>query len=887
MPNIFYGISSEDNVNRNIDKWISVAGTPDIFAVKEGTSKDFPTNISGYDVVHIDEALTQFPDANVWIISDRAKNAKTAGRKLLEKIQPDRIHFLEADLEYRLSCDRLGRNFYFTDKRVPMCTAGNRKRPTVSVSGTVSERITQWQDFTVKLINDIQLGNPTDCSGCHNLRYDFFPKTLYVKNLRFLQSLKDDACNFKCIYCSSAQTKKFMKNKTKEGFTTCDVVRAFSEIPEIVALGKNFTVTFSNGEFCANKHFDEIIDILSKTKWNIELLSNLSIYREPLAELMQTGRVTKIISSIDAGTRETFKKIKGNDRFDIVVENLKKYPMHKTNLWLKYLFLEGINDNEADVDGYYEIAKEVGAAIYLSTDKNTNARPFTENPRMRELVLRIIGKAKTDGLWVAADDNNINPTDVNFIRESYADMPVEENKMPEIIFYGIPSENNVRNNIDKWVSTAGEPKVFVEKDENLKKFETKLLGKYDVVSLDEALKRYPYADIWVTYRSAGVTARFLPTKTLPERIHFLEADIEFRKGCTYLGHFISYRKDNFSPCCVTGRCPVVKTSGSIRERLAHWQDYTEKLVDDIRHDRKNPCEKCHLLKYGFWRKSVKLREISFGSNNPGDVCNFKCVYCFSKGSLERLKHSKDGFKTYEVLRQLSEMSEYNTEDFVIQLSNGEFSVNKHCEEMLDVLLKTKWKIAMVTNLSVYREKLATLMESGRFIKLLVSLDAGTRETFKKVRGNDRFDIVVENLKKYPIEKANLLLKYIFLEGMNDNEADVNGFYEVVREVGCKTITLSTDQKLNFAPMTEKMRELTLGIIRKAKADGIQISANSSYLNAADADFIRDNYMKSLAERGRASSEDEDIVQLRLEIKGMRSELELLKREVACFSNNQK
>jgi len=406
-----------------------------------------------------------------------------------------------------------------------------------------------------------------------------------------------------------------------------------------------------------------------------------------------------------------------------------------------------------------------------------------------------------------------------------------------IIFYGIPSEENVARNIDKWIRISGrQPSVFVEKDENLHKHNGKLLDRYDVISLDEALKNYPDADIWITHKKCDYSANMLSRRMNPSKIHFLEADLEYRKGCSYLGNFISYRKNNFSPCCVTGRCPVVNTTGTIRERFAQWQTYTERLVDDIRQGVPNKCDGCHLLKYGMYKKSVRLSRVSFGSNNPGDVCNFKCVYCFSEGALERLKDDEDGFTTYEVIKQISEMPEYDTDDFTIQLSNGEFTANKYCDEILDIFLKRKWKIDLVTNLSIYKEKLAQLMDTGRVKKTLVSMDAGTPETFKAVKKNDAWDRVVSNLKKYPVDKANLLLKYIFLEGLNDNEADIDGFYELVKDVGCKTMVLSSD--LN-APWTGKMRELAFRIIKRAKADGVHVSTNSSYLNPNDANFIRD------------------------------------------------
>ena len=40
-----------------------------------------------------------------------------------------------------------------------------------------------------------------------------------------------------------------------------------------------------------------------------------------------------------------------------VVENLKKYHINKTRLFLQYIFLKDINDNECDIDRLYEIVK--------------------------------------------------------------------------------------------------------------------------------------------------------------------------------------------------------------------------------------------------------------------------------------------------------------------------------------------------------------------------------------------------------------------------------------------------------------------------------------------------------------------------------------------------
>ena len=415
---IYYGIE-RGFAKENTSKWVGITGEPVFFVVMDKNVTKFKDNfLNKYPVVSIDDALALHPDAEIWVTYSNLASAREAGKRLLGKTQPNKIHFLEANLEYRIGCDRLGRSFHCQNNQIPMCTVGNRKKPFIKVSGSIRQVITQWQDFSAKLIYANQLNSPNPCLGCPLLKWGFWSKTVKCTNLRFLQSLARDSCNFRCVYCSAAQAKRWGKLKTVEGPTTYDVIKQFSEMPEFVEMGDQFTITFANGELCANIYFNEIIDILLKMNWKIELLSNLSIYREGLAELLQTGRVKHVISSLDAGTRETFKAIKGNDRFEKVVENLHRYPFDKTKLQLKYLFLPGINDNDQDVDGFYEIAKKVGAVIQLSADNKTNKTPFTENEKLREFTLRIINNAKADGIRVVADGNNINPVDVKFINDA-------------------------------------------------------------------------------------------------------------------------------------------------------------------------------------------------------------------------------------------------------------------------------------------------------------------------------------------------------------------------------------------------------------------------------------------------------------------------------------
>ncbi len=407
-----------------------------------------------------------------------------------------------------------------------------------------------------------------------------------------------------------------------------------------------------------------------------------------------------------------------------------------------------------------------------------------------------------------------------------------------IIFYGITDVSISK--IDKFISIVGtEPVLFSTKDEEVDNFKGKpLLGKYEVVPIKEAYKRYPDADVWVTYAIANNTARILSGIFKPEKIHFFEADLEYKRGCGYIGHFINYGRDYISPCCIVRYNPIIKTKGDVAERIAAWQKYSEKLMDDTRNNRENDCSKCPHYQYGFYRKTVKADTISFGSTHPSDTCNLKCIYCFAEDSLKFLKNDDGKDTTYEVLRQISLMPEYDNPNFNVHFANGEFCANKYCNDILDILIKSKWRSVIMTNMTIYNEKFAEFMNTGRLTYIQVSPDSGTRETYAKVKGVDLFDKVISNFRRYPIHKTFLDLKYIFLEGYNDNEVDIDGFCNIAKEAGCKQISLSSNLSKPFTP---KMRELTIRLIKKAKRNNIYVTESNAYLCAEDKKFIRNAY----------------------------------------------
>ena len=132
----------------------------------------------------------------------------------------------------------------------------------------------------------------------------------------------------------------------------------------------------------------------------IHLFSCCYAYREGMEPLLAQG-VAKSFWSLDAGTEETFEKIKRKkNAFGRVLENVERYKKYDAfdgmSIIPKYSIVKGINDNEKDFDGFIEICKHFNVRYcgiqwdYADND-NTNEADF-------EIIRMLYKKIRDAGL---------------------------------------------------------------------------------------------------------------------------------------------------------------------------------------------------------------------------------------------------------------------------------------------------------------------------------------------------------------------------------------------------------------------------------------------------------------------------------------------------------
>lgn len=398
--------------------------------------------------------------------------------------------------------------------------------------------------------------------------------------------------------------------------------------------------------------------------------------------------------------------------------------------------------------------------------------------------------------------------------------------MKEIILYG--AGKFAQQNISAWQRKALRPRCFADADPN--KYGKKIEGII-ILPLSEALNLYPQADIYIT---VGIDALGRITKYLSEerkisieRIKY-PYPVETRLGCKFIGTRFQLFGQRYATCCSRPE----KLGGAaynydkFKKTIESYHDFCEDLLDTLRSGKEGPCAGCAQLRYDLWPQKPQLETIGFDTAFEDNRCNFNCIYCGVK-----IMITDKVFKA-NLIDMLQKFEEYSHGAYRnIVLASGEISVSPYRNQVFDIIKRNKWDIHVFTNASGYIPSLADLISEGR-AKIQVSMDAGTKESFKNIKGPDRWELVCDNLHKYAQRakyKGQIELKYILLPGFNDNPCDIQGFTALAQSLKAN-IFLSSDSRYQEQPLPEKTYQCALQLVKICKEKDINFELVSEFFN---------------------------------------------------------
>lgn len=128
-------------------------------------------------------------------------------------------------------------------------------------------------------------------------------------------------CNLRCPFCGQWGKKGFFADSGGSPMKLDDWKRIISELSEYREKhGENITITVWGGEPLVSPYFDEIISLLKKNDFKIEVITNGVLINKHLDIIRNC--VDCIYVSLD-GIREVHNNIRGAGVFETVTQNLK------------------------------------------------------------------------------------------------------------------------------------------------------------------------------------------------------------------------------------------------------------------------------------------------------------------------------------------------------------------------------------------------------------------------------------------------------------------------------------------------------------------------------------------------------------------------------------
>jgi hypothetical protein len=279
--------------------------------------------------------------------------------------------------------------------------------------------------------SDFENGSIPLCGTCPQMIHQVAATERRAKKVAFHQKNNSD-CILKCSYCciASDDKKRFSSLENYGIFLR----KAFS----LDRVAEDFSVLIAFSEF----NFDAKVKICVEAVENAGLIpmvytvfSGFSMFSENFAKLLEKGLCT-VIWTLDAGTRETYKRIKQVDLFDKTVKNAKKYISRSVFgadiIIPKYLIVRGINDNDGEFDAYLDLIEDLDVK-FASLDFDFNLKA---NESDREFIRKCYSKMTERGFDLTYKNTNGNISEavnVNHIlnTQSFNDMPGHDTAIKE------------------------------------------------------------------------------------------------------------------------------------------------------------------------------------------------------------------------------------------------------------------------------------------------------------------------------------------------------------------------------------------------------------------------------------------------------------------------
>lgn len=305
-------------------------------------------------------------------------------------------------------------------------------------------------------------------------------------------------------------------------------------------------------------------------------------------------------------------------------------------------------------------------------------------------------------------------------------------------------------------------------------------------------------------------------------------------SCEWIESRVVLEQTKLKFCCIghsghKGYVPICAYDGGEIPEAAVRAARAKLIEENNTPGAETGCTGCHFLETRDWdkeRKSQKLFDTVYVANFS--ICNLSCRYCFVYLNEFTELSNVVGYPLLPVFQRLIEGG-HLAEGAKVEWGGGEPTIVPGFAEIMRLLMRMNLYQQIHSSSVKFSPELAEALRLGK-AQAVTSVDAGTRATYKEVKGRDRFDIVWENVGKYAASGGKMALKYIVRHN-NCDEANIQGFIARAKACGIKEVVLTPDfREVSQQQITERTIYGFARMWQAAKRAGIPIAIRDEYLN---------------------------------------------------------
>ena len=301
------------------------------------------------------------------------------------------------------------------------------------------------------------------------------------------------------------------------------------------------------------------------------------------------------------------------------------------------------------------------------------------------------------------------------------------------------------------------------------------------------------------------------------------------------GHSLNFEGPVDGDRCIALCCekhipnhPAVGFAGTAEDTLERFLWMRVLAAAECRDNTESPrygCRQCAHLRKADWYFEPRICYVNL-SMYPAP-CQSKCIYCCEAEHLNR-NFTPDVNDAYEKLFDFLEYADQRgmiDPEAVWQVSSGEITLHPYRDRIME-LVRDRHAV-FYTNAFLFDEAIAQKLHNDPNSAIDLSIDAGTPETWRKVKGFDHLETVLSNLHRYRRNSARpgqIILKYIILPDVNDGPEDLSAAVEIAKRLDVRCLTIARDTEKRTSSGSEyrsKLLETAARLLALCQRNGIK------------------------------------------------------------------